>query len=60
LEEHVFSICRVEEQAKQETSMKQEGSRAMLKVTCSSKTLVDIQLTTEHIPQKIELRINTE
>jgi hypothetical protein len=46
LEEHVFSICRVE--AKQENNMKQAASRAMLEVTYSSEKLVNTRLTTEH------------
>jgi hypothetical protein len=50
-EKHVASIFRVDEWAKQETSMKQAVSLAYsltltMEATCSSKTLVDFQQTT--------------
>jgi hypothetical protein len=56
--EHVSSIFRVEEQAKQETSMEAVGkhSRAYsltlkMEVTCSSETSVDFEWTWHYIPE---------
>jgi hypothetical protein len=51
-EEHITSIFRVKEYAKQETSVKEDGMQTLaysltlkMKVICSSKTLVNFQWT---------------
>jgi hypothetical protein len=44
-EEHDASIFKVEQQAKQETSMKQVASMLEMEATCFSDTSVDFQRT---------------